>query len=74
MEWHAETGLVATMVEAPLELQRQLLPFEQIQTCSGVSEESSATTVDQDSEKSKMREKTTRYAAPCYSKLTDTDG
>lgn len=38
MEWHAETGLVATMVEAPLELQRQRqgqhLPADHMQACA----------------------------------------
>ena len=37
MEWHVETGLVATMIEAPLELQRQhqdsLLPADYMSAC-----------------------------------------
>ena len=38
MEWHAETGLVATLIEAPLELQGQRklqrIPMEQLKMCT----------------------------------------
>jgi hypothetical protein len=38
MEWHAHSGLIATMVEAPLELQERMnmssLPPSHIKACS----------------------------------------
>ena len=64
MEWHAETGLVATMIEAPLELQRQLIPAEQLQSCPAASPENPAATVDQVPDTSRMQGKTARYVAP----------
>jgi hypothetical protein len=61
MEWHAETGLVATMIEAPLELQQKSLPLDRVHFCPPSGTEISANVTNEEDSLPKTPEKASSY-------------